>query len=106
MSTTTASVEIPDRDRRALEQYLTVIQAAPDMYDVVSQSGRSHTVDLREEHCTCEDHQYRGGACKHIRRVEFATGERAIPAAWAATLDIDPELGEHVDGTVRVEVQA
>lgn len=101
-----ASDTLTDRDRRALEQYLTVldrvgrVRGADDLFLVVSESGSEYIVDLREGACECDDHQYRGIKCKHARRVEFATGRRQIPAA--ADIDIDDQLGDHVRGGPRL----
>jgi hypothetical protein len=110
MSTTQTdakNVRINERDRRALEQYLTVLpdqgdaRDAPGMALVVSESGSEYVVDLRDGACTCPDAEYRDVECKHVRRARFATGADAIPAAAAAQLDVDPDLGEHCDGPLR-----
>ena len=96
--------EIDDRDRRALEQFLTVLEdvgrvrGADGMYLVVSQSGSEYLVDTRLGACECPDHEYRDVRCKHLRRVAFATGERPIPA----DVDHDPDIGQHVSGDPRV----
>ncbi|GAB7095199.1 hypothetical protein JCM30237_23520 [Halolamina litorea] len=93
--------ELDRRDELALTQYLTVIDDLPavagddDRYVVVSESGAAYVVDLGASTCTCPDYRYRGGRCKHIRRVEFATGERPIPP-WVE--GVDPDLGRHVGG--------
>jgi hypothetical protein len=104
---TTTEVEGTDleqRDVRALTEYMTVLSEGGDIYTVVGQNGNGeYRVDARKERCTCPDHQYRGVECKHCRRVEFATGERAIPA-WADTDEVDAQLGEHVTGTPKVAV--
>jgi predicted nucleic acid-binding Zn finger protein len=77
---------IDSRTERALTQYLTVLadvgraKGADDLFLVVSQSGTEYLVDRREGRCTCPDHEHRGVRCKHLRRVAFATGERAVPA--------------------------
>lgn len=95
------NVRINDRDRRALTEYLTVLpdqgraRDAPGMALVVSESGSEYLVDVRDGACTCPDAEYRDVECKHIRRARFATGADAIPAAAAAQLDVDPDLGEH-----------
>lgn len=92
--------ELDPRDRRALTEYLTVLPdegdacGADGMYVVVSESGSTYTVDVREGACTCPDFQYRDVECKHLRRVAFATGEKAVPSDVA---DVDPQLGVHVD---------
>lgn len=93
--------ELDRRDELALTQYLTVLDDLPpvagddDRYVVVSESGATYVVDLGEGTCTCPDYRYRGGRCKHLRRVEFATGKRPIPVGVDA---VDPDLGRHVGG--------
>jgi len=89
------------RDVRALEECMTVLPPEQSIFEVVSQSGTTYDVDAREGRCTCPDmaHNLPDGdreTCKHIARVRFATGERAIPAAAAEELDIDPMLGEQM----------
>ena len=92
---------VDERDRRALTEYLTVLpdqgraRDAPGMALVVSESGSEYLVDARDGACTCPDAEYRNVNCKHVARTRFATGQRAIPAAAAAQLDVDPDLGEH-----------
>jgi hypothetical protein len=96
--------QLDDRDRRALEQYLTVlddvgrVSGADDMFLVVSESGSGYMVDTRVGACECPDHEYRDAHCKHLRRVAFATGERAVPNG----VDYDDQLGQHVDGEPRL----
>lgn len=91
------SIDLEPRDVRALTQYLTVLddvgraRGADGLYLVVSQSGSEYLVDGRTGACECSDHEYRDVHCKHARRVDFATGKRAIPAG----VDIDGLLGEH-----------
>jgi len=92
--------ELDRRDVLALTQYLTVLDDLPEVagdenhYIVVSESGREYVVDAGEGSCSCPDYRYRDVRCKHVRRVEFATGERPIPAG----IDFDPDLGRHVGG--------
>jgi hypothetical protein len=95
---TTARTDIDDRTEKALTEYLTVLPEGPDLYSVTSQSGNEYRVDTRAGRCICDDHKYRDVVCKHRRRVAFATGEEAIPADAAAALDVDDQLGDHVDG--------
>ena len=111
MSTTrsmTSADQLDQRDADALTQYLTVLddvglaRDAPGLYVVVSESGSEYLVDAREETCSCPDHRYRDIRCKHIRRTEFATGRREIPA-WVDDDAVDPDLGRHVKD---VEVDA
>ncbi|MFC6764182.1 hypothetical protein [Natrinema soli] len=90
--------QFDDRDRRALEQYLTVLEDVGDVagrrgeYEVVSESGSSYVVNTLLGACTCPDHEYRDVKCKHRRRVGFATGERTVPDSG----DVAGKLGEHV----------
>jgi hypothetical protein len=93
--------ELDERDVRALTEYLTVLPEAPDVYQVVSQSGATYTVDARGGACTCPDFEYRDVRCKHLRRVAFATGERPVPAGVDRD-GLDEQLGRHVDGGPRV----
>lgn len=89
-------------DERALTEYLTVLddigraRGAPDLFLVVSQSGKEWLVDVDLERCDCPDYRYRGRRCKHLRRVAFATGERPIPS-WIDREALDECLGEHID---------
>lgn len=94
-----ADTDFDELDIRALTQFLTVLndvghaRDADDLFVVVSESGSEYLVDIRERSCECPDHEYRGRKCKHIRRVEFATGRRPVPAEITA----DEQLGMHVD---------
>jgi hypothetical protein len=102
--------DLADRTQRALTEYLTVLDdvdaaaGADGLYAVVSESGSQYLVDARTDSCECPDAEHRDpeGGCKHRRRVAFATGERPIPAA-ADGLDVDSQLGAHVDGGPRLE---
>jgi len=97
------STELDDRDVRALTEVHSVlddvgrVRDAPDLYLVVSGSGSEYMVDLRTESCECADARHRDVTCKHIRRAQFATGQREIPA-WVDTDALDGQLGEHVSG--------
>lgn len=103
-ATRTASVgtDLDRRDVLALTQYLTVLDDLPpvdgheDRYVVVSESGSEYLVDRRIGTCSCPDYRYRRVRCKHVRRVEFATGARAIPAGIDG---VDPDIGRHVHAT-------
>lgn len=117
MSTNTTAEEngsvesLDERDARALTEYMSVLdnvgraRDAPGFYTAVGQNGGTYLVDVETGSCECPDHEYRAeslgpNGCKHERRVAFATGERSIPA-WVDRDEIDPHLGEHVDGEVR-----
>lgn len=94
---------LDDVDVRALTQSMTVlddagrVRGADDLFAVVSESSREYLVDHRDGVCECPDYRYRERRCKHIRRVDFATGTRPVPADQD-DLDVDPQLGEHVRG--------
>ena len=98
---TDRGTDLDDRDARALTECMSVLPKGGDVYTVVGENGGTYGVDLREGRCTCPDHEYREVRCKHIRRAEFATGERSIPA-WADTDTIDEQLGDHVEATPQV----
>lgn len=90
-------------DRRALTEYMTVLddgddraRGAPGLYTVTAQSGSQYLVDTGLPACECPDFEYRGRACKHIRRVMFATGRRDRPE-WIDDGEVDDRLGAHVD---------
>jgi hypothetical protein len=106
MAVTTDAVdgtEDPELDFRALTEYMTVLEdgdhrarAAPDLYTVTTESGSTYLVDAELLACECPDHEYRDRKCKHLRRLEFALGLRAIPE-WVNDEAVDPDLGDHVD---------
>lgn len=71
-------------------------ESTDELFMVVSESGNEYLVDARDDVCECPDHQYREAHCKHLRRVEYVTGERAIPA-WVDPTAVDAQLGSHVE---------
>jgi len=97
------STELDKRDVRALTECHSVLPEAEDMYRVVGENGGTYTVDARLGACECPDWQYREpeGGCKHMRRVQFATGDRPIPT-WVDPDAVDSLLGDHVDGSPQV----
>ncbi|MFD1588510.1 hypothetical protein ACFR9U_16145 [Halorientalis brevis] len=88
------------RTRRALTECMTVLEDGPDLYTVVSESGKEYNVDLREKRCTCLDHKHREVSCKHIRRAAFASGAKPIPAGLNDS--VDPLLGDQIDDSPQV----
>lgn len=71
---------LDSRTIRAVAEYHSVIEVARGLFEVVSQSGKSYTVDLAEPACTCKDFEYRSEylgdkGCKHIRRVRLEVGQ-------------------------------
>ena len=95
---------LDDRDVKALTEYMSVLphvrstEKQDGMYSVVSESGRTYTVDVDLGACDCDDAFYRqpDGGYKHVRRVRFATGRRSIPE-WVNREAVDDQLGEHVE---------
>ncbi|MDS0284751.1 hypothetical protein [Haloarcula onubensis] len=100
---TDGSTDFDTRDVRALTEVHSVLddvgraRGADDLFLVVSGSGSEYLVDMRTGTCECPDSEYRDVTCKHQKRVQFATGEREIPA-WVNTDGLDDQLGEHVQG--------
>ncbi|MDJ1433974.1 SWIM zinc finger family protein [Halostagnicola sp. A-GB9-2] len=99
--------DLGDREQRALEQYLTVLEDDPrvrgadDLFLVVSESGSEYLVDLEGlSNCECPDSTYRNVTCKHIHRALFATSRRPIPEGVDRDV-VDEQLGEHTSGEIR-----
>lgn len=110
---TDSSIDLSDRELRALEQFLTVTpeigraRGADDLVIVTSESGREYLVDVdcgrcqRRDGGVCPDQEYNlddGEVCKHVIRARIATGRRSVSSAELAAADVDPQLGEHASG--------
>ena len=56
---------------------MTVIEEAPALFSVTTQSGSEYSVDLREGVCSCPDYRNREpeGGCKHLRRTRMEVGQ-------------------------------
>jgi hypothetical protein len=72
---------IDGRSLRAWTEQMAVTPLGGGIYRVESESGNEYRVDLPGGRCTCPDHRYRGGRCKHRRRVaiEVTTGRTPPP---------------------------
>jgi hypothetical protein len=97
---------LDDRDARALAECMQVIADGGSLFTVVGSTGKSYTVDAKRGRCECPDMQHNlpdgdREECKHLARVRFAAGERAIPA-WVKDAAIDPLLSEQLDAEPRV----
>jgi hypothetical protein len=104
-NTTAVDERIELRTERALTEYMTVLAVGPDIYSVTTESGAEYRVGARAGRCECPDARHNLGpdeACKHVRRVAFATGARPIPADLARSGRVDSDIGEHVDATPRI----
>jgi len=105
-----SGTDIEDRTRRALERVYSVLHTDntpieedddPSVVAVVSgHSARQHSVDVREDRCTCEDHQYRGVECAHLRRAKFALGVVPLDRDTLAACDVHHRFAEHAPGPV------
>lgn len=80
--------DVDDRDLRAATEAMVCVPVAPGMFEVYSGTKANYVVDVLEGACECDDARFRGGECKHQRRVEMAIGEREIPEG----VRIDPTL--------------
>jgi len=47
-------------------------------YLVETGSDNAYLVDIEAGTCSCPDHRFRGGRCKHIRRVAIEITERSV----------------------------
>lgn len=72
---------VSSRSLRAVSEYMSVVREVPDLYTVVSQSGKEYVVDLRHDPaCTCRDFQHRleVDVCKHVLRARLETGRADV----------------------------
>lgn len=73
--------QIEARDVRAITEDIQIHPHRDDgKHRVYGSGGDEYIVDLGDETCTCMDYQKRNpeGGCKHMRKAQFATGERDI----------------------------
>ena len=104
------STDVQKRTRRALERVLTVTDTdgtpiadgeTPSIVSVHSgNSGKVHSVDVREGRCTCRDHRHRGATCYHLRRARYALGVQPIDTETLAACDVHSRFAEHCPGPV------
>ena len=105
---TVESTDIEPRTRRALERVYSVLHVdctpigddeTPTVVSVVSgNSGREHRVDVHEGRCTCEDHEYRGVECAHIRRARLALGHVPVHRDTLAAVDVHEQFAANAPG--------
>jgi len=69
--------DVEPRTVRAVTEHMTVIEEAPAMFSVTTQSGSEYMVDLREGVCSCPDYRNREpeGGCKHLRRTRLSVNQ-------------------------------
>jgi predicted nucleic acid-binding Zn finger protein len=77
--------DVEPRTVRAATEHMTVIDEAPAMFSVTTQSGSEYLVDLREGVCSCPDYRNREpqGGCKHLRRVRIVVSQVDVEALVA-----------------------
>jgi hypothetical protein len=105
--------DIEKRSRRALTEAMSVVTVDGFPVDgetvvcVISSSGNSYTVDIREGRCECRDIEYNlpdgdREVCKHVERARVATGAEPIDATVVQSLgtEIDDQLGANASGPV------
>ena len=88
--------EIDKRDRRALSERLTVVDYAPDIYQVYSEEGTEYLVDIRTPSCTCPDFMYREPDCKHIRRARIEAGQYDLDSLDREIQTAVDKLDDHI----------
>jgi len=94
---------LTDTERRALTEHILVLpprlspryDVLTGLFHTIGESGAGYVTDPIEESCTCPDAKYRDRVCKHVRRVQFETGERPVPA-WTDVGAI-PQFRRFVD---------
>lgn len=102
------SNDVEQRTIRALEESMTVLStdgtpihdSETDVVSVISSSGSTYIVDIRERTCTCPDHQHNGHICKHTRRARMVMGVDVIDVELIRAHDIDDDFGFHAPGHI------
>ena len=102
-----SSIEVDKRTERALTEPLsavsvdgTPLEGDETIVSVVSHSGESYQVDVREGRCTCRDFRHREpeNGCKHVRRARVALGRDTVDARTLRAVDVDDTLGASAPG--------
>ncbi|MFA1610142.1 hypothetical protein [Halobellus rubicundus] len=104
--------DLDKRDVRALTEAMSVLpdygraRGADGLFVVIGENSNDpYLVDVVGKACECPDAEYRDpdGGCKHIKRIEYATGRTAIPQ-WVDRDVVDDNLGCAVDAEPRYAV--
>lgn len=89
-----------ERDARALTEHITLTRTYDGSGEIEasSESGKVYRIDPDALTCSCGDSEYDApdGRCKHVRRLEFASGRRSLPE-WINTKAITQPFGEFID---------
>lgn len=78
-----------ERTARARTEPMSVTALGGSIYAVETASANTYTVDLPGTRCTCPDHRYRGGWCKHLRRVRHEVAQGTVPPPGMAPEECD-----------------
>lgn len=81
-----SSDALDERTRRARTEPMSVTAMGGGAYRVVTEGGE-YVVDLTGGRCTCPDHRYRGGWCKHLRRVAAEVNAGGVPPPGKAPVE-------------------
>jgi hypothetical protein len=105
VSSESVQPDVEPRTIRAATEHMTVIEEAPAMFSVTTQSGSEYTVDLREGVCSCPDYRNREpeGGCKHLRRVRIVVSQVDVEALVA---ELERTASELVMSAEQLEQQA
>lgn len=106
------STDLKPRTERALSEPMTVLtpdvfpvdDATRNVLSVTSASGSTYHVDIARDRCNCADQTERhpAGGCKHLRRARIVTGREPVPESCLGDVDIDDDIGTHVDATAAI----
>jgi hypothetical protein len=110
-SDTQEQVEIAGRTERAFTDVMRVRQdkgradGADGLFIVETHieadddtEQTDYLVDAQQGRCECPDHEHRNSRCKHIRRVDFATGRKEIPRPVWDAVSTQPWFGATTEG--------
>jgi len=103
------STDVEPRTERALSEPLSVLaldgtpveSSDETIVQVVSHSGESYRVDVRESRCTCPDAKHNlddDERCKHERRARAVLAIEPVDSRVLAAVDVDEQLGAHAPG--------
>jgi predicted nucleic acid-binding Zn finger protein len=94
------------RTIRALTEYISVLHNVKETSNqeeflVVGENGGTYIVNNETKQCSCPDYlhnlPYNGRKhCKHIERVQFATGNKPIPREFPDR-KLNNQIGIHLD---------
>lgn len=78
---------LDDRTVRARTERMRVEPLGGGLYAVETRDDNRYTADQLSGRCTCPDHRYRGGWCKHLRRVADEVAAGRVPPPGLAPVD-------------------